>query len=173
MQNYVCLISNGSCRREPKHHRDFFLIVNPILNSLLQYNIITTCVCVCVCACMCMCTCMCACVCVSVCLCLCLCLCVCVCVCVCLSVSLCVCVCVCMHVCMCLHAFVCMYVSCTKCEIRPVVAMHSTSVSLLPQSTRAPTERHSSPVEAVLSGSGAALPGLVEIPKSPCGRHRY
>ena len=61
----------------------------------------------------------------------------------------------------------------TKCEICAVVVTHSTSVLLLPRCTWAPTERHSSPVEAVLSGSGAALPGLVEIPKSPCGRHRY
>ena len=61
------------------------------------------------------------------------------------------------------------YMSCTECEICAVVAMHSTLVSLLPQCTRAPTERHSSPVEAVLTGSGAALPGLVEIPKSPVG----
>ena len=59
--------------------------------------------------------------------------------------------------------------SCTKCRICTVVAMHSTSVSLLTQCTQAPTERHSSPVEAVLTGSGAALPGLVELPKSPVG----
>ena len=65
------------------------------------------------------------------------------------------------------------YVSCTKCEIRAVVATHSTSVSLLPRCTRAPTERHSSPVEVVLTGSRVALPGLVEIPKSPCGRRHY
>ena len=57
----------------------------------------------------------------------------------------------------------------TKCEICMVVAMHSTSVSLLPQCSRAPTERHSNPVEAVLTGSKAALPSLVEIPKSPVG----
>ena len=61
------------------------------------------------------------------------------------------------------------HVSRTKCGIRTVVAMHSTSVSLLPRCTQAPTKRHSSPVEAVLTGSGAALPGLVEIPKSPVG----
>ena len=61
------------------------------------------------------------------------------------------------------------YMSCTKCGIHAVVATCSTSVSLLPQCTRAPTKRHSSPVEAVLTGSGAALLGLVEIPKSPVG----
>ena len=55
----------------------------------------------------------------------------------------------------------------TECETRAVVATRSTSMSLLPQCTRAPTERHSSPVEVVLSGSEAALPGLIEIPKSP------
>ena len=60
--------------------------------------------------------------------------------------------------------------SCTECEIHVVVAMRSISMSLLPRSTRAPTERHSSPV---LSGSEVALPGLVEIPKSPDQRHRY
>ena len=65
------------------------------------------------------------------------------------------------------------YMSCTKCGIHAVVAMRSTSMSLLPRCTQAPTERHSSPVEAVVSGSDAALPGLVEIPKSPDGRHRY
>ena len=59
--------------------------------------------------------------------------------------------------------------SCTKCRICRVVATHSTLVSLLPRYTRAPTERHSSPVEVVLTGSGAALPGLIEIPKSLVG----
>ena len=54
--------------------------------------------------------------------------------------------------------------SCTKCGIHVVVAMHSTLVSLLPRCTQAPTERHSSPVEVVLTGSGVALPGLTEIP---------
>ena len=63
--------------------------------------------------------------------------------------------------------------SCTECGIRAVVAMQSTSMSLLPQCTRAPTKRHSSPVEVVLSGSEAALPGLVEIPKSPNERRHY
>ena len=57
----------------------------------------------------------------------------------------------------------------TKCEIRAVVATRSTSVSILPGCTWAPTKRHSSPVEAVLTGSGVALPGLIEIPKSPVG----
>ena len=43
-------------------------------------------------------------------------------------------------------------------------------MSLLPQCSQAPTERHGSPVEAVLSGSEVALPGLIEIHKSPqCG----
>ena len=55
----------------------------------------------------------------------------------------------------------------TECEIRTVVAIRSTLMSLLPRWTRAPTERHSSPAEAVLSGSEVALLGLVEIPKSP------
>ena len=61
------------------------------------------------------------------------------------------------------------YMSRTKCKIRAVVAMHSTSVSLLPRCSWAPTERHSSPVEAVLTGNGVALPGLIEIPKSSVG----
>ena len=63
--------------------------------------------------------------------------------------------------------------SCTECKIRMVVATHSTSVLLPPQCTWAPTKRHSSPVEAVLSGSGTALLGLIETPKSPCGRWHY
>ena len=67
----------------------------------------------------------------------------------------------------------CQELSHTKCKIHAVVATCSTSVSLLPQCTQAPTERHSSPVEAVLTGSGAALPGLIEIPKSPCGTRHY
>ena len=57
----------------------------------------------------------------------------------------------------------------TKCGIHAVVATRSTSVSLPPQCTWAPTERHSSLVEAVLTGSGASLLGLIEIPKSPVG----
>ena len=61
----------------------------------------------------------------------------------------------------------------TECRICAVVAMWSTSMSLLPRCTRAPTKRHSSPVEVVLSGSEAALPGLIEIPKSPSERRRY
>ena len=61
----------------------------------------------------------------------------------------------------------CQELSCTECEIRMVVAMQSTSMLLLPRCSRAPTQRHSSPVEAVLSGSEAALLGLIEIPKSP------
>ena len=67
----------------------------------------------------------------------------------------------------------CQELSCTECEICMVVATCSTLVSLLPQCTRAPTERHTSPVEAVLTGSGAALLDLVEIPKSPCQTRRY
>ena len=67
----------------------------------------------------------------------------------------------------------CQELSQTECEICTVVATHSTSVSLLPRCTQAPTERHSSPVEVVLTGSRVALPGLVEIPKSPCGRRCY
>ena len=73
--------------------------------------------------------------------------------------------------------YICMYMyiymSRTKCKIHAVVAMHSTSVSLLPRCTWAPTKRHSSPVEAVLTGDEAALPGLVEILKSPLGTWHY
>ena len=66
----------------------------------------------------------------------------------------------------------CQELSRTECEICAVVAMWSTLMSLLPRCTQAPTERHSSPVEAVLSGSEVALLGLIEIPKSPdAGRH--
>ena len=61
----------------------------------------------------------------------------------------------------------CQELSHTKCEICVVVATWSTLMSLLPRCTRTPTKRHSSPVEVVLSGSEVALPGLVEIPKSP------
>ena len=61
----------------------------------------------------------------------------------------------------------------TECRIRMVVAMWSTSMLLLPRCSWAPTERHSSPVEAVLSGSKAVLPSLVEIPKSPDVGCRY
>ena len=60
-----------------------------------------------------------------------------------------------------------MYMSRTECEICMVVATLSTSMSLLPRCTRAPTERHGSAVEVVLSGNEAALPGLIEIPKYP------
>ena len=67
----------------------------------------------------------------------------------------------------------CQELSHTKCGSRAVVATCSTSVSLLPQCTRAPTERHSSPVEVVLTGSEVALPGLIEIPRSPWGTRRY
>ena len=48
-----------------------------------------------------------------------------------------------------------------------------TSVSLLSRCTWAPTERHSSPVEALLTGSKATLPGLIEIPRSPQGTRHY
>ena len=61
----------------------------------------------------------------------------------------------------------CQELSCTECKIRAVVATWSTLMSLLPRCSRAPTERHSSPVEVVLSGSETALLGLIEIPKSP------
>ena len=61
------------------------------------------------------------------------------------------------------------HMSCTKCEMHAVVAMCSTLVLLLTRCPRAPTKRHSSPVEAVLTGSGVALLGLIEIPKSPMG----
>ena len=67
----------------------------------------------------------------------------------------------------------CQELSCTECKIHAVVSTHSTSVSLLPQCTWAPTERHSSPVETVLTGSEATLPGLVEIPRSPWGTWHY
>ena len=43
------------------------------------------------------------------------------------------------------------------------------SVSLLTQCTQTPTERCSSPVEAVLTGSRAALPGLIEMFEVPAG----
>ena len=43
------------------------------------------------------------------------------------------------------------------------------SVSLLTQCTQAPTERHSSPVEAVLTGSKVTLLGLVEMHEVPAG----
>ena len=61
----------------------------------------------------------------------------------------------------------------TECKMHAVAATRSTSVMLLPQCTRAPTERHGSPVEAVLTGSEATLPGLIEIPRSPWGTWRY
>ena len=57
----------------------------------------------------------------------------------------------------------------TECRIHVVVTTQFTSMSFLPRCTQAPTKRHSSPVEVVLSGSEAALPGLVEIPKPPMG----
>ena len=63
----------------------------------------------------------------------------------------------------------CQELSHTECEMHGVAATCSTSVMLLPRCTRAPTERHSSPVEAVLTGSEATLLGLVEIPRSPGG----
>ena len=65
------------------------------------------------------------------------------------------------------------YVSHTDCGIRTVVATRSTSMLLLPRCSQAPTERHSSPVEAVLSGSEVAFLGLIEIPKSPDVGRRY
>ena len=61
----------------------------------------------------------------------------------------------------------------TECKIHAVVATWSASMLLLPQCSQAPTERHGSPVEAVLSGSEAALLGLIEIPKSPNVGRRY
>ena len=65
------------------------------------------------------------------------------------------------------------YMSCTECKTHAVAATWSTSMSLLPQCSRAPTRRHGSPVEVVLSGNEVALLGLVEILKSPDVRHRY
>ena len=47
------------------------------------------------------------------------------------------------------------------------------SVSILTQCTWAPTKRHSSPVEAVLTGSQVALPGLVEIIIGPLLRMQH
>ena len=67
----------------------------------------------------------------------------------------------------------CQELSCTEHEIHMVVAMHSTLVSLLPRCTQAPTERHSSPVEVVLTGSEVTLPALVEIPRFPWGMQHY
>ena len=61
----------------------------------------------------------------------------------------------------------------TECETRAVAATRSTSVPLLPRCSWAPTESHGSPVEAVLSGSEVALPGLIEILKSPDVGRRY
>ena len=55
----------------------------------------------------------------------------------------------------------------TEFGIRAVVATRSSAVPLLPRCSRAPTERHGSPVEAVLSRSEAALLALIEILKSP------
>ena len=48
---------------------------------------------------------------------------------------------------------------------------HTVHVSLLTRCTWAPTKRCSSPVEAVLTGSRVALPGLVEILRGPCWGH--
>ena len=61
----------------------------------------------------------------------------------------------------------------TEFGTRAVVATQSSAVPLLPRCSRAPTERHGSPAEAVLSGSEAALPGLIEILKSPDVGHHY
>ena len=49
--------------------------------------------------------------------------------------------------------------------------MRHFSVSLLTQCTQAPIDRHSSPVEVVLTGSRAVLLGLVEILKGPHWGH--
>ena len=67
----------------------------------------------------------------------------------------------------------CIHMSRTKCRLHVVAATCSTSVMLLPRCTRAPTKRHSSLVEAVLTGSEVTLPGLVEIPRSPWGTQHY
>ena len=67
----------------------------------------------------------------------------------------------------------CQELSCTKCKMCTVAAMHSTLAMLLLQCTWAPTKRHSSPVEVVLTGREATLPGLVEIPRSPWGTRCY
>ena len=48
------------------------------------------------------------------------------------------------------------------------------SVPILTRCTQAPTERRSCPVEAVLTGSQAALPSLIEIIiSSPLGMRHY
>ena len=67
----------------------------------------------------------------------------------------------------------CQDLSHTKCKIRAMAATCSTSVTIVPRCTWAPTERHSSPVEAVLTGSEVTLLGLVEIPRSPRGKQHY
>ena len=67
----------------------------------------------------------------------------------------------------------CQELSCTECKICTVVATWSTLMSLLPQCSWAPTKRHSSPVEVVLSGSEVALLGLIEIPKFPNAERHY
>ena len=71
------------------------------------------------------------------------------------------------------HTQGCQELSCTKCEMLAVAAMCSTLVTLLSQCTWAPTERHSSPVEAVVTGSEVTLPDLIEIPRSPWGTWHY
>ena len=65
------------------------------------------------------------------------------------------------------------YMSRTEFGTSTVVAMQSSAVLFLPPCSRAPTERHGSPAEAVLSGCEAALPGLIEILKSPDVGGRY
>ena len=63
----------------------------------------------------------------------------------------------------------CQELSCTENDESMAAATCDTSVLLLPQCTWAPTERCSSPVEVVLTGSKAALPGLVEMLEVPTG----
>ena len=61
--------------------------------------------------------------------------------------------------------------SCTENDAHSNGHTQQFPVSLLTQCTRAPTERCSSPVEVVLTGSRVALPGLVEILMGPCWGH--
>ena len=72
-----------------------------------------------------------------------------------------------------IYIYIYIYMSRTEFGIRVVVAMWSSAVPLLPRCSQAPTERHSSPVEVVLSGSEVALPGLFEILITPNVGCRY
>ena len=56
-------------------------------------------------------------------------------------------------------------------DVRAAAATHGDSQCRCTRCTGAPTKRCSSPVEVVLTGSRAALPGLIEILKGPCWGH--